>query len=73
VPPESDSNWNPLSITGPQGPPGEVTMSDLLANSAANVNALSELSLTISHPPTQAEVQAVVTKLNELIGALKRV
>ena len=39
--------------------------------SAVNVDAFTMLSLTISNPPTQAEVQAIVTKLNALIGALQ--
>jgi hypothetical protein len=41
-------------------------------SSAANVNGLAALALTVSSPPTQAQVQAVVAKLNELIAALKR-
>ena len=35
------------------------------------VAAMAPLSLTISNPPTQAEVQAIVSKLNELIYALQ--
>jgi hypothetical protein len=33
--------------------------------------AVDALSLTVSDPPTQAEVQSIADKLNELIGALK--
>ncbi len=34
----------------------------------ASVNGVS---LSVSNPPTQAQVQAIVDKLNELIGALE--
>jgi len=60
---------------GPQGPVGEVSQAALdaaIAGTAVNPAALSPLSLTISDPPTQAEVVAVLDKLNELIGAVKR-
>jgi len=40
------------------------------AGSAANCDGVAELSLTVSNPPTQAQVQALLAKLNELIGAL---
>ncbi len=69
------------------GPPGEVTQAQLsndLSNTAnqamlntlpqtsANSNNVSTLSLTVSDPPTQGEVQAVANKLDELINALRR-
>jgi hypothetical protein len=72
---------------GPQGPPGndgapgiqgtagEVTAADLsnaLAGCSANSNGVSLLNLSFSDPPTQAEVQAMSSKLNELINALRR-
>jgi hypothetical protein len=64
---------------GPAGPPGEVTgaeladaIADTVAGSSANSNGVDFLSLGISDPPTQAELQAVLDKLNELIGALRR-
>jgi len=67
----------------PQGPPGEVTLSQLatelatlstslLAQTSNNSNVVAELNLTVSNPPTQAEVQAVANKLDELIAALRR-
>ena len=40
-------------------------------NSANNVDTFGPLTLTISNPPTQAQVQAVVAKLNDLILALQ--
>ena len=68
---------------GPQGPPGEETtqqLSDAMGqavyqatvSSSANSNGVQTLPITVSNPPTQGEVQAVVDKLNELIGALRR-
>jgi hypothetical protein len=44
----------------------------IVSGAAGNVSTLTNLSLTISNPPTQAQVQAIVTKLNELITALQR-
>jgi len=38
----------------------------------ATVDSVSLLVLTVSNPPTQAQVQAVLGKLNELINGLKR-
>ena len=42
------------------------------ADSAALIN-LTQLTQLISNPPTQAQVQAIQNKLNELITALTRV
>jgi hypothetical protein len=73
------STYGPFTIaTGPQGPqgaPGEVTTSALnsaIATTSANSNAVAALGLTIGDPPTQAEVQALANKLDELISALRR-
>ena len=42
------------------------------ANAATNILGLTDLSgLTISDPPTQAEVETIRQKINELIGALQ--
>ncbi len=64
---------------GTQGQPGEVTNSDLasaingvLAQTSNTSNGVALLGMTVSDPPTQAEVQAVATKLDELITALRR-
>ena len=60
---------------GPQGPMGEVSQQDLVnerMNHAQNPTGVPDLSLTVSDPPTMAEVQAILTKLNELMGALRR-
>jgi hypothetical protein len=60
---------------GPQGEPGEVSnqqLSDAIDGTPSNVNGVDTLNLTISDPPTQAELEQVLGKLNELIGALHR-
>ena len=77
----------PQGVDGQQGPPGEVTQSQLsndLVNtqnaavntamglSSANSNGVSLLSGTVSNPPTQTEVQENRDRLNELISALRR-
>ena len=65
--------------TGPQGPPGEVTsaqlessISNALQQTSANSNGVPQLTLSISDPPTQAEVQALVDAYNTLLLALRR-
>jgi len=67
---------------GPQGAPGapgEVTTADMntaigtaIGGTSANTNAIGQLGLTVSDPPTQTELQAVANKLDELIAALRR-
>ena len=60
---------------GPQGQAGEVTLqqlSDAIANTSANSDGVSTLDLFPSDPPTQAEMQDVVNKINELIEVLRR-
>ncbi len=69
------------------GPRGEVTQAQLsndLSNTAnqamlntlpqtsANSNGVPLLNLTVSDPPTQSEVQAVVSAYNDLVNALRR-
>ncbi len=69
------------------GPPGEVTQAQLsndLSNTAnqamlntlpqtsANSNGVPLLNLTVSDPPTQSEVQALVSAYNDLVNALRR-
>jgi len=60
---------------GAQGPPGEVTL-DQLANvingSSANSNSVGTLGLGVNDPPSGADLQQVVNKLDELILVLRR-
>jgi hypothetical protein len=65
----------PEGPAGPAGPPGEVTAGQLAAAIAATARdpgEISPLSVAISDPPTQAEVQAVVDWLGPLLAALQR-
>ena len=71
----------------PAGPPGEVSQAQLsndLANTqnatmqatlpltSANSNIVNPLNLIVSSPPETMDVQAIATKLDELIQALRR-
>ncbi|MFO1440727.1 MAG: hypothetical protein U1F81_20590 [Verrucomicrobiaceae bacterium] len=78
-PPGPEGPAGPQGPTGPQGPPGEVTQTDLsnavqdmLGQSSANSNGVGTLAIAISDPPTQSEVQQIVSKIDELINALRR-
>ncbi|MDH4453490.1 MAG: hypothetical protein QE570_09975, partial [Verrucomicrobiota bacterium] len=65
----------PPGPDGPQGPPGEVTnaaLSAAIAGTSSLSNGVALLGLAVSDPPTQAEVQQIVNKLDELITALRR-
>ena len=42
------------------------------AGSAVNPAGVTPLALTVANPPTQAQVQAIADKLDELITALQR-
>ena len=70
-----DGMQGPQGEAGPEGAPGEVTLqqlNDAIANTSANSDGVSTLDLFPSDPPTQAEMQDVVNKINELIVALRR-
>jgi hypothetical protein len=63
---------------GVDGLPGEVTAADLtnaiqsaVAGTSSSSNAVPTMGTVISDPPTQAEVQQIVQKLDELIQALR--
>jgi hypothetical protein len=71
----ADGAQGPPGMDGAQGPPGEVSaqqLSDAIAGTPANVNAIEPMNLTVSDPPTQSEMQTIANKLDELINALKR-
>jgi len=74
-PPDQDARWKLLTLTGPQGQPGEVTnqqmtdaVNNALATTPTNCNTVATLSLTVSDP----DMQAIANKLDELISALRR-
>ena len=59
----------------PQGAPGEVTEAALataVAGTSSNSNAVGTLGMVVSDPPTQAEMQTLLNKVDELILALRR-
>ncbi|HEV7406596.1 MAG TPA: hypothetical protein VGO11_26835 [Chthoniobacteraceae bacterium] len=69
----------PRGADGGVGPAGEVTtaqlntaVSDAIAGTAQNPTGVADLGLTISDPPTQAEMQTVSNKVDELLGVLRR-
>lgn len=65
----------PPGPMGPQGRPGEVTAAQLsaaISGTSNHSNGVAQLSLVVSDPPTQGEVQQIANKLDELIAALRR-
>ncbi len=61
--------------SGPQGQPGEVTniqLNSAINGTSNNSNAVNTLVMTVSDPPTVGEVQAIASKPDELILALRR-
>ncbi len=61
--------------SGPQGQPGEVTnmqLNSAINGTSNNSNGVNTLVMTVSDPPTVGEVQAIASKLDELILALRR-
>lgn len=60
---------------GQQGSPGEVSsamLTSAIGGTSSNSNGVALLSLIASDPPTQAEMQALANKMDELINALRR-
>ena len=43
-----------------------------MPTTSANSKGVATLGMAVSDPPTQAEVQAIADKLDELINALRR-
>lgn len=49
-------------------------LDEAIANqTAGNITGVDELNLTVSNPPTQAEVQAIADKVDELMQKLGRI
>jgi hypothetical protein len=64
----SDGSAGPTGPEGPTGPPGEVTTAQIntaLADTARNPTAVSDLDAS-------ADLATTISKMNELIAALKR-
>lgn len=65
----------PQGEQGPQGEPGQVSLvqlTDAIATTSSNSNAVTTLGMVVSDPPTQGEVQLIADKVDELINALRR-
>jgi hypothetical protein len=65
----------PRGIDGTNGAPGEVSNATLaaeIAGTARNPTSVPPLNLTVSDPPTTAEVQAIANRLDELRAGLLR-
>ena len=65
----------PPGAAGADGAPGEVAAADLAAavlGTPHNPSAVFPLGMVVSDPPTQAEMQQLVGKVDELIAALRR-
>ncbi len=68
VPQGPQDNPGPPSAPGPAGPPGEVSaqqLTDAIAGTSANSNAVDLLDPNADLPP-------VIEKINELIQAMRR-
>ena len=64
-----------LGEKGEKGDPGDVSSQQLanaIAGTPSNCNGVELLSLIVSDPPTQSEMQAIANKLDELITAMRR-
>ncbi len=81
IPAGPPGEQGPAGSDGGQGPPGndgnpgEVTNATLawaIVGTARNPATAAPLGLTVSDPPTAAELQQVVNKIDELIAALFR-
>ena len=60
---------------GGQGPMGEVSNAALagaINGTSSNSNAVTTMGLVVSDPPTQAEMQSLANKMDELILTLRR-
>ncbi|MDZ4402094.1 hypothetical protein [Prosthecobacter sp.] len=60
---------------GLPGAPGEVSLqqlTDAIATTSSNSNQVATLGMTVSDPPTQAEMQDIANKIDELIVMLRR-
>jgi hypothetical protein len=49
------------------------SLGEQISQCALNPGDVDPLFLSVSDPPTQADVQAIADRLDQLIGALKRV
>jgi hypothetical protein len=75
IPRGADGNQGAQGEPGGPGGPGEVSLqqlTDAIATTSSNSNAVNTLGMAVSDPPTQSEVQQIADKIDELILALRR-
>ncbi|MEQ1860359.1 MAG: hypothetical protein ABMA13_10515 [Chthoniobacteraceae bacterium] len=72
IPRGNDGGQGPQGDTGAAGEVTNAALDAAIAGTARNPVAVALLSLTVSDPPTQSELQQVVDKINELITAIFR-
>jgi hypothetical protein len=70
TPPDQAANWRLLSITGPAGAPGEVTLLQLTTAIQAQASRNCDSVQMIDGSSFSAEGQAIVAKINELLAVL---
>ena len=74
--PEGDlAHWRTLTIVGPQGEVSSSQLTNAITAAIAGTPhnpSLTPLSLTVSDPPTQAEMQALVDFVNALLNQITR-
>jgi len=49
-----------------------IGLQDQCDDTPHNTNGIGQLSLTISNPPTQAQVQAIADKIDEMLSVMFR-
>ena len=62
----------PAGDAGPMGEVSSATLATQIAGTARDPIMVTDLMLAPSDPPTQADLLAVIAKVNELITALRR-
>ena len=62
----------PAGDAGPMGEVSNATLASEISGTARNPNSVAPIPFTVSNPPTQAELQAVVDKINEMLSAMQR-
>jgi hypothetical protein len=62
----------PAGETGPMGEVSQSALASAIMGTAQNPTGVSPLSLTISDPPTKAEVEAILAFANTMLSVLTR-
>ena len=74
-PPGTDGLPGPEGPAGPEGPPGEVsqqTLDEAIAGTAQNPLGVASLATIADSDYNQSQLQQVIDKVDELLGALQR-